>query len=492
MAGLSPLDAFLGIIAAVTLALIIKNMRSSGELRIPFSVKAGRSELEIVIDGKVYKGFVYRAEAPPRLEENLAERLASLTRSMRVSVTFVSNMFKIDRSRILRFIDEELKKAELAYTATKHVKYAERIKFLRGLYRDVLRHYTPYTGSFSFIVWIPADEQEAERLAEAFKSLVEVETGVKVVRAQFNGIDALVGLSSINDVSPPKPLILSSTELESRGIILGPLDDESGIIVTLDWPSDFEAHVGIFGPTGKGKTVLLAGIAAQLSMLSATRLDPYMVVVIDPKGDLLELVKGVVDEVKTVNSGDCIPLPRLEGLGEELVRSSMETGSLNSSVRPCKGSLVRRGSIAFNLSGLKNEDRNVAASLILSSIVLEASEVGLPGRVAFIIDEAWRISVGSSKHFILAAREGRSKGLHLVYATQSPQDMHHSIVDNTKTIIVFGGYTEGYLESVRRLGLDNPKDLLKLPTGTALVKIGDRPPVRVRVLDYKGLLNRLA
>ena len=488
---MNPFDIIIGILAVVSLVLILRNMRITSEVRLPVSITGGGRGLELVIDGRRHKGVLYKAEGMPRGEGDLSSRLISLASSSRINVTFLTSMYKTSRSRLLKFIDDEVKKLELAYTATKHVKYQERLRFLQNLYREVVRMHTPYTGAFSFIVWVPEDDGDDLRVAEAFKSLIEAETGTAFRRIE-GGIEDLLsihgGSESIIRGSEAVPIPVDQ-EWDRRGVVVGETDDDQRSLVIMDWPRDFEAHLGVYGPTGRGKTVFLAGISAQLGILSDTRLDPYMVLVIDPKGDLASLVKGIASRVYEPGEGSCIPLPRLDGIAEELIESSRETSDGRSMVEPCQGSLIERGLILYDLSKLSNEDRNTVASLIISSLALEASENGLPGRIALILDEAWRVGRGQAKHLHMAVREGRSKGLHFIYATQSPEDMPKPVTDNTRSMIVFGGYTRGYIESARRLGLDDVTDILRLPVGTAMVRVGDRPPVRVRILDFKGLLE---
>jgi DNA helicase HerA-like ATPase len=155
----------------------------------------------------------------------------------------------------------------------------------------------------------------------------------------------------------------------------------------------------------------------------------------------------------------------------------------------CRGSLIERGLVVYDLTDLGNEDRNVASSLIVSSLVLEASEKGLPGRVVLVVDEAWRVSIGSANHMIMALREGRSKGLYVIYATQSPSDLPQAILDNTRVVVAFGGFTKNYAELARRLGLEEVDKLLRLPVGEAYVRVGDRPPLRIYAYNYKAMLG---
>lgn len=228
----------------------------------------------------------------------------------------------------------------------------------------------------------------------------------------------------------------------------------------------------------------------QLGAMSEARLDPYMVLVVDPKGDLAGLLEPVASKMVKYEDGDCIPLPRADGIAELLIRSSELSSESKGRVGICEGSLVERGLIVYDLSTAKNEDRNMAGSLILSSLVISATEQELPGRVVVIVDEAWRLARGDSFHFRLALREGRSRGLYLVYASQSPGDVPREVIDNTKTIFMFGGYTKGFTEALSMIGAYDPDELLSLPVGHALLKLGDRPPVKVRVIDFASIIKQ--
>jgi hypothetical protein len=483
------LDILIIAIATLSLVILVRNMLVSRELRIPIRFRRDEG-LTVSIGGSTLVGYAFVADRIPS-EGRVAERIVEIAKSMRVSVTFVSSMFKVESGRLLGFIEDEIKRVELAYNATKHVRYAERLKFLNDLYRTVARDHKPYVGSLGIILWLPQGNPDNQRIVEAFRSLVEAEAGVTLRRlgGDSNILEGLVVNTPPIESALNTPAVIVTEEdvADRRGVVLGRLVDGEGVLV-LDWPRDFEAHMGIFGPTGRGKTVMLAGIASQLGLLSDTRLDPYAVVVVDPKGDLKNLLSRVTSKVVRLD-GSCVPLPRLDGIAEELIKSSIETGWGKSGVEVCRGSIVERGFIVYDLSGMRNEDRNVAASLIVSSLILEASERKLPGRIVLVLDEAWRMSIGSANHMVIALREGRSRGLHVVYATQSPSDVPQAVLDNTKVIVAFGGFTKNYVELARRLGLEEADKLLKLPVGEAYVRVGDRPPLRIYTYNYKAMLE---
>ncbi len=482
-------DLILAGMAVTSLALIIYNMRLGSTLRreLRVSVKsAGRSGV-VEFSGRRLRPVVFVSEDIVRDETGtLGERLASLARSARLNVTYATSLFSVEKSRLLAAIEDEIKKAEFAYNATRHVRYQERLKFLKNLYFDVVRSHTPYVYRYTVIVWVDADDPAGDARAEAFRSMVEAEAGVRLARWKTDIVGSLL---------PSHPLPVSGSAYasmianlgESPGIIVG--TDKEGRVVVLSWPQDFETHMGVFGPTGRGKTVFLAGIASQLGARSDSRLDPLMVLVVDPKGDLARLLKGQASTVKRLEKGSCIQVPRTTGAVKELVDGILNS-RLSTSVRPCEGTLLRRGLVVYDLSGLPNEDRDVAASLIIASLAIEASESTLPGRVVLVLDEAWRTNLAGARHFELMLREGRSRLLHAIYATQSPVDLPPGVLSNTGTIVVFGGYTRAYTESARLLGIDDSRLLLSLPVGTAIMRVRDSAPIEVRVLGFHEYVKR--
>ena len=483
-------EVLIGGMAVASLILIIKNTRATRDFGVSLSRAsiADRRGIEaIVFEGKTYEPIIYYSEDPIRDETGrLGERLANLARSVRINVTYMTSLFRVDKGRLLSYLEDQINKAQFGYQATGHVRYAERLRFLKKLYNEVARTHTPYTHRVLLVVWSEKGDTEARAKAEAFKSMVEAEAGIRLERVKEPLLKALLP-STGEGLGAMSPSIFASI-YDSPGVVIG--RDFDGRLVVLDWPRDFETHIGIFGPTGRGKTVLLNGIASQLASRSESRLDPYMVAVIDPKGDLVAMLSAQATAVEALEPGDCIQIPRMEGLAEILLESVFENYS-SKSVNACEGSLLRRGLVVFDLSSLANEDRDVAASLILSSLVLEASEGSLPGRVVVMIDEAWRLAMSGAKHLVWALREGRSRRLHVVYATQSPEDLPDSVLNNTGTLIVFGGYTRSYTEAARRLGLDDARRLLEMPIGTAMVKVKDLPPTETRVFGFHEYVKKV-
>ena len=482
-------DVIIGVMALLSLALIVRNMRLRPSIELPVKLGEDVGELAITVNGKRYRGIAYRSVELPSIDGNASDRIARIASSMGVNVTFLSSMFRVDKSSLLRFLDDEIKRVEMAYNITKHVKYREKLRSLQELYKIASKTHTPYQGSLQFIVWVPDDEEDGKSLAEAFKTLLEAEIGGRFERVK-GGLRELFEKGQENVISRNWRMPLpSKAPWDVPGTVIGYIFDEPQALVVLEWPRDFATHIGVFGPTGRGKTVLLSGIALQLGSMSEARLDPYMVVVIDPKGDLASMLRLVATKFIEFSGDQCIPLPRTDGVAELLIKSSTSSSEFKGRVGICEGSLVERGLIVYDLSNAKNEDRNMAGSLIISSLVISATEYELPGKVVVLVDEAWRLTAGDSFHVRLALREGRSRGLYMVYASQSPNDVPREVLDNTKTIVMFGGYTRGFTESLSVIGVEDAEELLSLPVGHALLRLGDKPPVKVRIIDFATILQ---
>ncbi len=491
----SLLDATIIVLSIVTLALIIRNMivYDSSSLTRLWNTASFRK----FRDGKdgsetgsgcneCPSGYVaiYKSKGFPANAD--ASRIKAIIKSSRLSVSLVNNLKYVSKSKLIRYLEREIDRVELAYSTTGHVKYSERLNFLRELYRLVNSMSVSYAGGVSLIVWgNDSKHEEIVSEVESLVKLIEAETGLT-----FRKVESLKDAFSVE----PYPenldtrgdlLLVSSGRFDKPGIIVGFLDDDYIEPVTLGWPHDFEAHIGVFGPTGRGKTVLLAGIAAQLGIMSESKGSPYMVLVIDPKGDLTNILSTIGPSV--IDVGDCIMLPSTRGEASILIESSI-SASPESTISICEGSLVKRGFWILDLSHLKPEDRSVAASLALSSILVEALERGLPGRIAVIIDEAWRLARGRSTHLEMALREGRSRGVHIVYATQSPSDMPHGVINNTRVVFAFSGYSSSYSKEVSSLGF-SPDLLSSMPVGTALLRIDSLGVYKIRIPDFRKLLK---
>ncbi|MEB2792483.1 MAG: DUF87 domain-containing protein [Caldisphaeraceae archaeon] len=484
-------DIAIGGIAFISLFLIFKNMKvgSNFDLGLPLRARKGDEGIEAFINGKWCKGVAYVSQSLPRGGEDLPKRIVRLARSSRISVSFVSNMYSVEKGPLIKMIEDEIKRAEMGFSSTGGVKYRERMKFLEGLYKEVARSSFPYVGNFGFIVWIDPDDKDSILSAEAFRNLVEAEAQVKVKKVD-RGIEEVLSLKSAEGVlgsNDSFPLASAEEVSGYEGVVIGEEEGEPGKLVTLPFPEAFMHHFGIFGPTGRGKTLLLAGIASQLLLLSSLRGEPSGVVAIDPKGDLSALLKRISTSYLQPTPNDCIFLPRKDGIAKSLIESSVSTGE-GYRPRICQGFTDLKGLTIYDLSKMPNEARNAFGSLLITSLALRASESKLAGKKVLIIDEAWRFAKDSQLHLEFALREGRSKGLYLVYATQMPSDVKGEILGNTGAKAVFGGFTRLYAELSSALGIRNVEHLMVLPVGYLILKMGSEEEKIVKVIDFNKLL----
>ncbi len=449
---MDPLLVVTAILGGASLGLMLRNMLSSREIvggvRIVF---ADRDSPTAVLDGRRVVPVAYAAvgysERPSR---SSGEALVRLARSMGLSVTFVSSHLRLRKDKLLREIENEMQKAEMAYNSTRLLKYRERLKFLEGLYTEVSRMHIPYASAFSIIVWIPADNPDAAPEAEAFKVIVEAELGVRLKRVELKSLSDLVELLAYKALPGPEssaPLPLPRKPPSPNGLVLGRKAGDPSSVVMAEWPRDVESHGAVIGPTGRGKTVLLAGLSAQLALRFGVN-----VTVVDPKGDLARLLGDVADEV--TNRPDS---PLADGL------------------------------VVYSLSDRpQGEKGSLAASIIERA--LSAAYEGSPRRVV-VVDEAWRVFDADPKPLEAAVREGRSLGLHVLYAVQTPHDIPVTVLENTKFYTVFGAPGREYAEEVEAIGLGGLRDLLPtLSVGEAIVKTSSEI-VHTLLLDFSKYLK---
>ncbi len=432
---------------AASLALMLRNMLKQS--RLAPEVGLVPDGLGVIVDGRRYVGVVYVADGQPARRAS-GEALVRTARSMGLTMTIAVSHVRLRKDRLLRTLESEMQRIELALASTGLAKYRERLKFLERLYAEVSRAHTPYASSIVIVVWVPQDKPEARAEAEAFRSLAEAELGVELREARLAGPEELAKalFSTVHpDVAANAAPPGTEPETGGEGVLVGRRSGDPSRLVQLDWPRDLEAHMGVVGPTGRGKTVLLAGLASQLT----ARLG-RLVVVVDPKGDMTSLLGRVADKV----------LAGTRGAG------AWAPGEL----------------VVYNLSGLPQAGRGAAAA----SIVEEALDRAYRGEGAvLVVDEAWRLLSQDPRPLEAAVREGRSLGLHVVYAVQSPGDIPEVILENTRAYAVFGGPGRAYAEAVESLGLE-PEGLTRMGVGEAVLKKAEAVE-RVVVFNFAKYLK---
>lgn len=153
------------------------------------------------------------------------------------------------------------------------------------------------------------------------------------------------------------------------------------------------------------------------------------------------------------------------------------------------GSIVE-DNVVFGLSTIPGNGQTtvLAAGFILSSLLLTIQALPpVPNTVrnVVVVDEAHRVSGFRALQTML--REGRSKGLAVLLATQQPLDLPEVAATNAQTKICFG-LPDATVATIaaRKLQPDNPRlseQIRTLGVGEAFVSFRGKPPVLVRMVQ---------
>jgi hypothetical protein len=164
---------------------------------------------------------------------------------------------------------------------------------------------------------------------------------------------------------------------------------------------------------------------------------------------------------------------------------------------PPLGAVVERN-VVFGLSRIPGNGQTtvLAAAFILAVIALTMQ--GRPpvaGRVdyAIVIDEAHRVAQLRALHLML--REGRSKGLAVIVATQAPSDLPEVVDTNAQTRICFrlsDAVIAGQAARKMDPGDESLPDRIRtLGTGEALVSLEGAQPRLLTMIQYHRDRSRL-
>ena len=179
--------------------------------------------------------------------------------------------------------------------------------------------------------------------------------------------------------------------------------------------SEGALHTVVVGPTGKGKTTLLALVAALSPAYN------LKAIAIDPKGDMQKYIDSYMG--------------RARGSGLRFYSDPSEALTLLETLP------------------MKRPRRGVQAA----------------PRGVILVDEAWRVG---RKSLEALYRLGRSSGMAVVAASQHPRDLSSVVWSNSSNFVIFGSREEDYIRDVERsasLQRDDAERLPLLGTGEALV-----------------------
>lgn len=436
------MDAFMIVIAALSTAsllLILYNTLKSKMPTINIDLRSDSQDIEIVIEDRSLIPYVFKAEGLPNGSREPGSRILRIARDLGASITVVSSLYRVRKDAVLRKLEDAISRLEVAYAITRSAQAKARLEAASAILDAVSRHHQPYWGALALIVWAPRGPDGLAK-AEAVRSLVEAELGIRLEPVRNYRLEHLLaprpGPAPLEEGVPVIPP--GKGALDGFPIIVGWRVAIEGDLVYLEFPRDFERHIAIIGPTGRGKTVLMAGLVSQLSFYAAAWGD-LKVVVVDPKGDLTSLLSGLTN-------------PKIE-----IVTGERDDSAYITAIKRVWQDVRMR----------RNSSKTIVA-----------------------VDEAWRLMRVDPALFEAIAREGRSLGLHLVYAVQEPSDVPRPVIDNTGVVIVFGGSTRSYSLDAASLGIEGlDKEIGSLPVGEAILSTRSSRPVVVRVLNFEKLLK---
>lgn len=436
-------------------------------------------------------------------------------------------MEPLDRSKAMRSLEAKMMTYRVILERNPDDKTAEaRLEILSRMYKRVAEGYTPLKARYVIVIADPEPCSEIERRLETAKRTLEIHgCRCRVVCSDLNSVLSRRAEGPLDSMTAIDPLVTMSRRIRSyrEGVFIG-RDMDTGLPIYLNlWDERRGAnHVLIVGPTGKGKTTLLATLLVRLYALDSTPLTA-----IDPKGDLIDSLKSIGVAETVVDTGmvasilgqlyrEGTPISMILEAGVELTgaerraidallfcKDTTDPYASSAAVKlrvmglpveklcrepgepiPLGGGRLE----AFDLSSLSNPVKNIAASGLLALIhAMYSSGSRRPRglRRVIVVDEAWRAMKMPKELLERLVKEFRSYGVSLVLASQDPGDIPDTAWNNASLVVVFGSHDKSFIEQVGRVLRLTERDLERLRwlhIGEAALKLADDPrPVFVRV-----------
>ncbi|MEM4557505.1 MAG: DUF87 domain-containing protein [Desulfurococcaceae archaeon] len=460
--------------------------------------------------------------------KTIFEEYVALLKSLPSSVHLYLYKEEFDLDRYLKNLKNSILNTqadlELVQSETEKLKLRVKLDKLKTLYHAIIEGKPFLKISLAVVFRIDAkDKSTAKSMADYYESIVtsvfKNSFGLRLERAGYSeiasfilsvlGLNAKTELSSIHieadRLSYFQPVTLDKPMIDEPGILIGfEKNTMHPVVLQLKY---LYHHIAVIGPTGRGKSTLLASLVEQV--VSEGFSD---VVIIDFKGDLRHYIS---DELIPVLTPDNAPInilnppPGIEymswrgvvveslshagGISPEIVLKALvvverdpkeasknpsasviipfvEFIEVNTDYEWIKKHLARGNALVLiNLEGRGTTFQNTYASLLLGIVrhllLRESSEKGL----LLLVDDAWRIL--KLKTLLEIVREGRSRKLGVVVSSQGPEDFPNEILENIYNILVFGSKNEEYLDKVRKILGIKPEltsVLSKLSVGEAI------------------------
>ncbi len=469
-------------------------------------------------------------EFKERTPEQLFYRASVLGRilsSINCEVEVKTVKLSIDTKSLCEKIERELSSLRALIDAQPdNERLREREKILKKIYVRI-REGEVVSGFRTYIILRASGrrvddvkkivETEAKELARA----LSISLGVKPRILEKSELKRL--LESKLLLAPPLEPTLAGSIESATSIPLSPYESETlnynGVFLgyrrgtKIPYLYDIRVygsrHGIIVGPTGKGKTTLLATIANRL--YSRNQVD---MIIIDPKGDLhTKLYKGIPNyrfSTQTLVGGQVLDIA-LNALRESGILREYEVNADKIRKARCIGEVedaigvrlvyadpsvyikdlnevLEYRNISISMDNLTDDGRFFAITILLGlltyNIYLEKPCSYL--RRIIMVDEAWRSSEASIYYTRRLIKESRGFGIGLLFSTQSLSDIPKDITHNFGTAMVFGSSEAKYIREIHELtGLPSKELEETLPTlgvGEVLIKLPDsRTPAIVEI-----------
>ena len=433
--------------------------------------------------------------------KSILESYKALIKSLPEGVHIYLVKENIDSSSLLRKIGNEILniQADLegVVEESKRIKLNLRLEKLKKLY-DLLVGGKPFIRVALVVVYrVESTSKEIAKSLADYYEVILTSTfrntyGLVLERASYDDIVQLL-LGSMGIIEKPRvkqlqveldrvshlqPLVMDRLPRLDKAVIIGiELETKHPVEIGLD---ELYKHFAIIGPTGKGKTTLMASIIEQVVSSDLQR-----VVAFDFKGDLSKyLPRGLVRVITPVDAPiNILEKPRdidradwklivVEALShagglpsESVLRAlnilentglkSVESPNVASILAPFRDLLssesrmdvlleaLRRESILVNVEGYGVAYQNAYIAIctgIIRYLLLRSIEEANP---LIFIDDAWRVlELRTIRELV---REGRSRRIGVVVSTQSPSDFPQGLVENIHAAVLFGSRNREYI-----------------------------------------------
>jgi len=457
----------------------------------------------------------------------LIESYSALLKSLPAGVHIHILKEELNTEKLLKKISNDILNTQVdlesAGDEARRVKLQAKLSKLKSLYEALLKG-RPFIKATLIVTFTISDSNlsKAKSLADYYESVVQdlfqkhfnLQLGRAAREEILKFMFEFLGLSRDISVSPVivetsrlayfQPLVIDKFTPAREAVIIGFVKDSLHPVGLK--PEELYYHLAVIGPTGRGKTTLLASIVEQIVVENSTR-----IYAVDFKGDLESylapgILRSVVPEelplhflkpppgVSPIDWRSTVldAISHVTGLSVDKVSSALSALERASGpeqlLRSQSASLLLRflefiennadystleevlkGNVIISLRNRGIVFQNTYASLftgvLRNTLLRESREHG----ALVLIDDAWRVL--KLRSIIEIVREGRSRKVGVVISTQNPEDIPVDVLENATHFVIFGSRNREYVEKIKQLiGIseEHAKMLFRFNVGEAL------------------------